>query len=289
MNRSGIICLAMSLLAVACGSSGGGGGVAGPLVAAPSGPAAQPDIVARLYQPNSGSFNTGSIVPYTMELENTGAVVNTATFVVGFYQSLDRVIDPTDDILFDFIQVGPVPVGAKITEADIQAAGNFLARAVTPTLLPGSLTLAAIADVTNVFAEQNEGNNTAIQSGATSFIQTTGPDLCFTGVNGLPAQLFPGGNTVLFSIANAGDAAVSPDPDIRIEFVDGTGLSSVTLINLAGFLPSPGTSRGLNLTLTTSSQMLPGPGRIIITLDPSNVVTEGNETNNVLSGVVEFR
>lgn len=210
----------------------------------------------------AGMSGSGTIV-----LSNAGTDTATGT-VNNIYMSTDNVLDPTD------VVIGTVTT--DIANGDNTVTASVTVPAATPV---ADYFLILEVDANNNWHERNENDNVivAMQRFATSYdVQPAG--VVVTNMGGVNA-----GDTINFefTITNNGipysgplDIEVGASIDVNIDPMDPV-IGTVT-VNLTGTTNSEVVTG--SLTLPT---LQPGSYHPIITLDPSNLITESNENNNV--------
>jgi subtilase family serine protease len=145
----------------------------------------------------------------------------------------------------------------------------------------GTYSLGAIADPTNRVAELIETNNTAVAGGA--FVVDNRPDLVVSAVTG-PALVAPGTPfDVSVTVCNQGTATnAGIDVDVRLS-TDAIITPSDPVVGGAPVGPlAPGECTTVDAKIVTSAPL--GAYFLGAIVDPSNGVTEIDETNNVAAG-----
>ena len=165
--------------------------------------------------------------------------------------------------------VGSATVGALAAGASTTVTATAGAQA------QGSYAASAVVDPDNTVAEQNNDNNTFTAPAQLVVTQAPGPDLQVVGITSNPANP-AAGSAVSFTVAvkNRGITATSTSSVTRL--VAGT----TTLTGTTGAIAAGAT---VTVTIGGTWTATAGGATLTATADATNVVTETNETNNVLS------
>jgi subtilase family serine protease len=193
------------------------------------------------------NFSDGQVVTFNAFIENTGAGNTTR----GFYTRL--LIDDGS-------------IGDKYTSG--LSAGSSETITQTWTVTPGEHKIKAVVDVNNYVSEFNESNNTLE-------LNMTGaglPDYIISNIQVNPVSPVEGSSaTINATIKNIGDSTIRTSTYSLL--IDGTVIGSTGISGL---------SSGENRTITYAWAVTPGMHNVTAAADYYNVISEADETNNLL-------
>ena len=231
-----------------------------------------PGIDLSITQPylSPNSVAPGSTVYSTCYIQNLGNST-AASSTVGYYLSTDQVLSSNDVLLRT--TVGPALAGNQYSyrsDSPVIPAGTA----------PGNYYVLFVADPANVVSETNENNNVA---SAALLVIAPGIDLQIQQ-QALSISSVTPGFTINGScyIQNAGNTlAASSTVGFYLSTDQLLDASDVLLNTATGFsLPASQTSyRGATLVVPTGTAA--GNYYVLFVADPSNVVAETNENNNI--------
>ncbi|MFT3770243.1 MAG: CARDB domain-containing protein [Minicystis sp.] len=236
-------------------------------VGAQMGLGSKPDLVVSAVS-GPVSAAPGSAFTTAVTVCNQGTTASAASSV-SVRLSTDAVIN-TSDYAAGTATVPTLAVGQC---ANVNVNG-------TTTSTAGLYYLGAIADVSSVVVESNEGNNT--KAGATIGIGAK-PDLIVSAVTG-PAVVAPGAAfSAAVTVCNQGTTPTSPtNVDVRLSF-DGT-INAADYIAGSASVPilTPGQCANVNVNgIAGAPQASYYLGAVV---DPGTTVAELDETNNTKAG-----
>ncbi|MBH8568409.1 T9SS type A sorting domain-containing protein [Microvirga sp. STS02] len=216
------------------------------------------------------TVGTGATLSLTSYIYNTGSLSSPSS-TIGYYLSTNSTLDASD-VLLTTVAGGSLSAGLSAYRT---------ASATIPTATaPGYYYVLFVADPANAVTETNENNNVA-----STTIQVTAPsiDLQITQLYMNLTSVAPGTSVAVTSyIYNAGNTS-SPSSNV------GYYLSTNSTLDANDVLMSTTTGGQLgayqsltsygNVTIPTGTAA--GNYYLLAVADPTNVVTETNENNNV--------
>ena len=234
-----------------------------------------PDLTVLALSTTAANISPGSQLTLSNTIKNTG-VVNAGSFVVSFHLSTDAVYGGPDDIVLTITR----PITALFANVETAAGTVVTIPSSTPT---GNYYLCAQADSANVINESSETNNTICTS---TRVLVALPDFIVTAVSGPSMATTSGAVVVNDIIKNQGQGGGSGS------FTVGYYLSADQLITTTdlkigsrsiGTLVA-GASNSTSTNLIVPATVVPGNYYLGAIVDYSNLRTESNEMNNVLTG-----
>ncbi len=237
------------------------------------------------------SYSPGDSLTYWHEISNIGdGEAKSSKYAV--FLSADKKLDydPTKD------SADPSQIDHMLTELGKSNLGKLSPKATLPlnysAIIPevpdGTYYLIAAADVKNQLAETHEDNNTAlgVQPVKVKKLIKEGVDLALLSMTVKPKGTFLGGQVgVQWSVKNTGTAAIATPSPASIYFCPDKAFSKTTCITNQKDFTVPTLAAGETkdgTTLVTIANTTPVQNYYVyLRIDPSNVVAELDEGNNV--------
>ncbi len=225
-----------------------------------------PDLIVTSISWSPTSPVTGNATTFSCVVKNQGTGATPAGTIVG----VQFQVDGTE---MNWSDTDTTSLGAGNTV--ILTANNGPSGYATWTATTGTHTILAWVDDVNRITESNENNN---QYSTSLTVSTSSlPDLSVTNVTYSPTSP-AAGNAVTFTatIYNGGSANLPSGTGFGVDFyLDGTKL------NISGSSTSP-INTGGSITVNSNGTWTATSGNhnVYAIVDPSNVVTESNESNN---------
>lgn len=222
-----------------------------------------PDLIVTDIITSPASPLTENTVTFSAVVKNQGTGVTPAGTIIGVSFSVDGT-----QVSWSDNTTSSLAAGASVT---VTANGGPSGSA-TWTATTGTHTVQAWVDDVNRISESNESNNQYAKSLAVT--TSPMPDLIVTDITYSPASPVSG-NAVTFSavVKNQGTAAGAAG--IVVFKVDGTQVAAA-----ANSTMSLAAGAALTVTATGTWSATVGSHSISATVDSSNTILEGNETNN---------
>lgn len=245
-------------------------------------PLPQPDLVVQSASYAPHSVLVGQTIQVQTEVRNVGQL-SAGSFQIGIYLSSDDQI-ATDDLR----------IGSRFVA---QLGVNFGTVASVPytvplSLTPGTYYVGAIADDLQQVAEGTETNNTLRASGTLSVTipPPPAPDLVVTATTFTPGQAAPGAQVQLSAtLRNQGDLSAGA---FRVAFYASSDSTVETTDVLLGFQSLASLDANQSFTGTISvllpANLASGQHTIGAIVDDAALVSESNETNNVLAAATRL-
>ncbi len=233
-----------------------------------------PGIDLTIVQPylSASTSSAGNSLNTNCYIQNLGNAASGSS-TVGYYLSTNNVFDASDVLLYTS------PGGSL---SGYQYASRYDNITIPTGTAAGSYYVLFVADPANAVAETNETNNVA---GVPLLLLAPGIDLQIQ-----QPQLSASSATPGFSIAGACsivNAGTSTANSSSVGFYLSTNTvfdaSDVLLNTSTGFALPAGQSSPRNSALVIPTGTAAGSYYVLFVADPTNVVTETNETNNVAS------
>ncbi len=219
---------------------------------------------------------TGSIAPSTggnpgdplvaaVTVRNVGTITATGSFTADVYFSADTTIDPMTDTLLGSVSYADLPANG--------AATSTLTTTVPAGVMPGYYTIGAIIDAADAVPEATDANNTIV-AGIRFLVGNEFSVVMDPVVVAPPGQV----STIPFRIRNEGSALPSVGWALYVS-TDATFDMGDTLL-VRGASPLPAQPETTITATATLPMIAPGNYYLIGRVDPDNLITEADETNN---------
>ncbi|MDO7850523.1 CARDB domain-containing protein [Hymenobacter convexus] len=233
-----------------------------------------PSIDLTIQQATVSPLNTAVGTPINMNcyILNSGNAV-AASSSVGFYISTDATLDASDVLLTS-------QYGGSLTTT--YSSSRYGTAAIPTGLTPGTYYILFVADYQNQVSETNETNNVA---SVAITVAPPGVDLVVQQESLYPSSSAAGGTTqASASIYNQGNVtATSSNMGFYLSTNTTFDANDVLLYTASGTALGSSLSSYRSGYLTIPAGTTPGSYYILFVADPTNLVTETNETNNVRS------
>lgn len=221
------------------------------------------ELVATGVPPTGG--NPGDPISIPVTARNIGTLSSSVAFEAAVYLSTDTTVTSTDTLL-GTVTFAP-PLGPR-------SARTATVGATVPNLSPGFYSIGVIVDSTNAIAEDVEGNNTALLT--TRFL--VGADLSVDVDT--PEDSGPG-ETIDVTVRVLNLGAAQPAVPVRLWYSSDPNLDPQdTLVASATVAVPAAPSTAFPLPVVIPN-LVPGRYYAIAEVDPANLITEADETNNV--------
>ena len=233
--------------------------------------AQRPDLVVTAVSDPPGEAAPGDSFQVTDTVENHGAATARDS-TTRYYLSVDSGRSRGDRLL------GGSRAVPKLAPGEVSTGPASVT--IPLTVLPGVFFLLACADDTNVVSETHEMNNCRT---SVTTVQIARPDLVLTAVSDPPVRAARGESfDVTDTVQNQG--LVATGPSITRYYFSIDPVKSPTDKPLAGSRAVPSLRRReastATVTVTIPPTVPPGMYFLLICADDTQVVPEGNETNN---------
>jgi subtilase family serine protease len=233
-----------------------------------------PSIDLTIQQPTVSPLNTAVGTPINMScyIANTGNAVAPSSSV-GYYISTNATLDASDILLTS-------QYGGALTNT--YSSSRYGTAAIPTGLTPGTYYILFVADYQNQVSENNETNNVA---SVAITVAPPGVDLVVQQEGVYPSSSVAGGTTqASASIYNQGNVtATSSNMGFYLSTNTTLDASDVLLYTATGSALSPNLASYRSSYLTIPAGTTPGSYYILFAADPTGLVTETNEANNVRS------
>jgi subtilase family serine protease len=216
------------------------------------------------------------VVTVSYSLRNSGRDGILATTKTEFYLSLD------DQKSADDRKIGEHSVGAIPSGQTLSPQAQVTVPAGTSS---GPYKLLVVADGAGALAENDENDNVASTPITVESGTVRGTDLVITELSVTPTSVPRGGGiTVSFSLKNRGDTATASSFFNRVylspsQAFDAGNAEVLDTVNVTGL--GAGETRSFQRSVVIPASRNPGTYYVVVVADPSNVVAEANDQNNV--------